>query len=73
MEVGGPHVESVLGSKVGGFAGRLLARRDSTVLEMGERPSGRPSSLWAPVRGDDGAHGWFDEWCRPTVCGCGLR
>jgi hypothetical protein len=65
MEVGGPHVESVLGSKVGGFAGRLLARRDSQALEMGELADpGRPSNLWAPVRGDHGAHGRFDERAR---------
>ena len=71
MEVGAPRVESVLGSRMGRIVGRLLARRDSRALErsepaeLAELPElRRPSNLWAPVRGDHGAHGRFGERAR---------
>jgi NAD(P)-dependent dehydrogenase (short-subunit alcohol dehydrogenase family) len=61
--VGLPAVYTILGNKIAPwFAERYLARTavDSQQID-GEPVGDRPSNLFAPVEGDPGAHGRFDE------------
>jgi NAD(P)-dependent dehydrogenase (short-subunit alcohol dehydrogenase family) len=61
--VGLPSVYTILGSKAASWlAERYLARTgfDSQQID-GEPVGNRPSNLFAPVEGDPGAHGRFDE------------
>jgi NAD(P)-dependent dehydrogenase (short-subunit alcohol dehydrogenase family) len=65
--VGLPAVYTILGNKVAPWlAERYLARTgyDSQQID-GETVSGRRSNLFAPVEGDPGAHGRFDEMAHP--------
>ncbi|HZP21846.1 MAG TPA: SDR family oxidoreductase [Terriglobales bacterium] len=59
-------VEAVFGNKLApSFADRFLARNgyDSQQHDGAEDPN-RPNNLWKPLRGDQGAHGSFDEQAR---------
>ncbi len=61
--VGWPTVKTILGQKLAaGYLDRYLARHVVEGQETSQptRP-GRPSNLFAPVPGDHGAHGVFDE------------
>jgi NAD(P)-dependent dehydrogenase (short-subunit alcohol dehydrogenase family) len=61
--VGGPTVTAIWGNKVApGYADRYLARNGYEAQMTDEpRDESRPDNLDAPVEGDFGAHGVFDE------------
>jgi NAD(P)-dependent dehydrogenase (short-subunit alcohol dehydrogenase family) len=64
--VGWPTVKAVLGQKLApAFADRYLARHgfDAQTTDRPRDPA-RPSNLFAPVPGDHGAHGAFDDQAR---------
>jgi short-subunit dehydrogenase len=66
FEVGAPTILAILGQKIApGLLDRWLARKGYQVQQQG-RPDDprRPSNLWAPVRGDKGAHGRFNDRAR---------
>lgn len=61
--VGFPTVKTILGNKIAPwYADRLLAR-DGYEMQQHDGPEDpdRPHNLWAPLRGDHGAHGGFGE------------
>jgi NAD(P)-dependent dehydrogenase (short-subunit alcohol dehydrogenase family) len=65
--VGAPTVATILANEVApGLLDRYLGRTgfDSQQTSEPVRP-GRPSNLWAPVAGDHGAHGPFDDRAHP--------
>jgi NAD(P)-dependent dehydrogenase (short-subunit alcohol dehydrogenase family) len=63
LMVGWPTVRAILADKaVPGLADRYLARNGYEAQQTGEPDSpSRPHNLWAPLPGDHGAHGRFDE------------
>lgn len=64
--VGFPTFKAILGQKLApGLVDRILARRGykGQITDEPEIP-GRPDNLYAPVSGDHGAHGRFDERAR---------
>jgi short-subunit dehydrogenase len=63
LMVGWPTVKAVLADKaVPGLADRRLARTGYSAQQTDEPAApNRPNNLWAPVPGDHGAHGRFDE------------
>ncbi|MBA3587711.1 MAG: SDR family NAD(P)-dependent oxidoreductase, partial [Chloroflexi bacterium] len=66
LNIGWPAVKAIWGNKLApGFADRVLARMgyQSQQTDEPEDPD-RPNNLWAPVAGDHGAHGAFDERAR---------
>jgi NAD(P)-dependent dehydrogenase (short-subunit alcohol dehydrogenase family) len=66
--VGTPTIKAILANKLfPGLLDRLLARRGYSG-QLTDRPSPRDSTgnLFAPVRGDHGAHGRFDDRAHPT-------
>jgi NADP-dependent 3-hydroxy acid dehydrogenase YdfG len=66
LNIGWPAVKAIWGNKLApGFADRVLARMgyQSQQTDEPEDPD-RPNNLWAPVAGDHGAHGTFDERAR---------
>ena len=65
--VGLPTVYTILGNKVAPWlAERYLARTGYDAQQIDDEPvNGRPSNLFAPVEGDPGAHGRFDELAHP--------
>jgi hypothetical protein len=67
--VGSPSVQAILGTMVApGLLDRLLARRGYGGQMTAEpEPPGRPDNLMAPVPGDAGTHGRFDERARDRV------
>ena len=63
-----PTVKAILGDRVApGLLDRFLARTgyDSQQTSEPDDPA-RPDNLWAPVAGDHGAHGRFDDRARPS-------
>jgi NAD(P)-dependent dehydrogenase (short-subunit alcohol dehydrogenase family) len=66
LYVGGPTVKVVLGQKfLAPLIDRYLARTGySSQQTNGVDPHNRPTDLWAPVAGDHGAHGRFDDRSR---------
>jgi NAD(P)-dependent dehydrogenase (short-subunit alcohol dehydrogenase family) len=64
--VGGPTLEAVIGQKfVAPLLDRYLARTGYDAQQTdGIDPHTRPTDLWAPVPGDHGAHGRFDDRAR---------
>lgn len=67
--VGGPAVQAILGGMAApGLLDRLLADRGYSG-QMAPEPAlaGRPGNLEAPVEGDRGAHGRFDDQSRNHV------
>jgi len=65
--VGLPSVYTILGNKVAPWlAERYLARTAYDSQQVDGAPVGtRPSNLFAPVEGDPGAHGRFDDQAHP--------
>jgi NAD(P)-dependent dehydrogenase (short-subunit alcohol dehydrogenase family) len=65
--VGGPTVKAIWGNKIAPwYADRYLARNGYEAQMTDEpRDTSRPDNLEAPVEGDFGAHGVFDERARP--------
>lgn len=66
LNIGWPAVKAIWGNKLApGFADRVLARMgyQSQQTDEPEDPD-RPNNLWAPVAGDHGAHGTFDDRAR---------
>ncbi|NML15915.1 SDR family oxidoreductase [Azohydromonas caseinilytica] len=65
--VGWPAVQAIVANKlVPGLLDRLLARSAVKGQSTGEPlPAYRPDNLWAPVRGDHGAHGRFGMEAHP--------
>ena len=66
LYVGGPTVNAVIGSK---FFAPLLDRRLARTSYAKQQSNGvdthnRPTDLWAPVAGDHGAHGAYDDRAR---------
>lgn len=64
--VGSPTVKAIVGNKVApSFADHYLARNgyESQMREEPEDPN-RADNLWAPLSGDHGAHGIFDDRAR---------
>jgi len=63
MYVGWPTVKAIVGNKlVPGYADRYLAERGYDAQQTDEPADPeRPDNLWAPVPGDHGAHGVFDD------------
>jgi short-subunit dehydrogenase len=66
VEVGAPTVTATVAHKLAaGFVDRLLARKGYEAQQTPQPADPRqPSNLWAPVRGDHGAHGRFSERAR---------
>jgi NAD(P)-dependent dehydrogenase (short-subunit alcohol dehydrogenase family) len=64
--VGWPTVKAIVGQKlVPGYADRYLARHGYEAQYAGRRRDrDRPSNLFAPILGDPGAHGAFDDRAR---------
>ena len=64
--VGWPAVQAILGTRVmPGFLDRLLGVRAVAGQQSEEPPApDRRDNLWAPVPGDHGAHGRFDQQAR---------
>ncbi len=64
--LGWPTVKAVFGERLApGFADRYLARHGFSAQSTGQpRDPARPSNLFAPVPGDPGAHGRFDDRAR---------
>jgi NAD(P)-dependent dehydrogenase (short-subunit alcohol dehydrogenase family) len=65
--VGAPTVATILANEVApGLLDRYLGRTGIDSQQTGEpaRPE-RPNNLWAPVSGDHGAHGPFDDRAHP--------
>lgn len=61
--VGWPTVKAIVGNKIApGYADYVLARNgyDGQMTNEPESPD-RPNNLWAPLPGDHGAHGAFDD------------
>ncbi|HXT00295.1 MAG TPA: SDR family oxidoreductase [Elusimicrobiota bacterium] len=67
IEVGLPTVEAIVGNKAApGALDRFLARRGYAAQQTEEpEDPDRPDNLWAPLPGDRGAHGRFDEVAKP--------
>ncbi|MCZ2075888.1 MAG: SDR family oxidoreductase [Bryobacterales bacterium] len=66
LYVGWPTVKAVIGDKIApGLLDRYLAATGYEA-QQADQPvkDGRPDNLWAPVAGDHGAHGRFDERAR---------
>ena len=66
--VGWPTLKAILGNSIApGYVDRYLARNGYDDQQSGE-PSlpNRPDNLFAPVRGDFGAHGRFDDRSRSS-------
>ncbi|TMK75443.1 MAG: SDR family oxidoreductase [Actinobacteria bacterium] len=65
--VGLPSVYTILGNKLAPWlAERYLARTAYDSQQMDDQAvNGRPSNLFAPVDGDPGAHGRFEEMAHP--------
>jgi NAD(P)-dependent dehydrogenase (short-subunit alcohol dehydrogenase family) len=63
MYVGYPTVEAIIGDKIApGFADWYLARNVYEAQQTDEPvDANRTDNLWAPVPGDHGAHGEFDQ------------
>jgi len=61
--VGGPTVEAIIANKLApGFLDRVLAHRAvGGQLARAPAPADGPDNLFAPVAGDHGAHGRFDD------------
>jgi NAD(P)-dependent dehydrogenase (short-subunit alcohol dehydrogenase family) len=66
LYVGMPTLEAALGNKVAApLLDRYLAKKSYTKQQTdGFDPHDRPTDLWAPVPGDHGAHGVFDDRAR---------
>jgi NAD(P)-dependent dehydrogenase (short-subunit alcohol dehydrogenase family) len=66
LYVGGPTVRTVVGQKfLAPLIDRYLARTGYASQQTnGVDPHNRPTDLWAPVAGDHGAHGRFDDRSR---------
>lgn len=66
LYVGWPTVKAIWGDKVApGLLDRYLARTGYDAQQTDEpTPPDRADNLWAPVSGDHGAHGRFDERSR---------
>jgi NAD(P)-dependent dehydrogenase (short-subunit alcohol dehydrogenase family) len=67
LMVGWPTVKAIVGNAVApAFADRFLARNGYDA-QLTDRPlePGRPDNLFAPVEGNQGAHGPFDAQSRP--------
>jgi len=65
LHVGWPTVEAILGQSVApGGLDHYLARKGFTGQLTGRRAHDRPENLFAPVGGDQGAHGDFELWAR---------
>jgi NAD(P)-dependent dehydrogenase (short-subunit alcohol dehydrogenase family) len=63
VNVGWPTTKAIAGNNFApGFADHYLARNgyDAQMIDEPEEP-GRPDNLWAPLPGDHGAHGVFDD------------
>jgi NAD(P)-dependent dehydrogenase (short-subunit alcohol dehydrogenase family) len=65
--VGAPTVATVLANKVApGLLDRYLGRTGYKSQQTSQAADpGRPNNLWAPVPGDHGAHGPFDDRAHP--------
>jgi NAD(P)-dependent dehydrogenase (short-subunit alcohol dehydrogenase family) len=60
--VGASTVVTIIGNKIApGIAERYLARTGFSGQQRDERAPDRPDYLYAPVNGDKGAHGAFDD------------
>ena len=70
-----PTVKAVVGEKfVPGYIDRYLARKGYDAAQTDEpEPPDRPDNLWAPVSGDWGAHGRFDDRALPASAELWLR
>jgi hypothetical protein len=66
LNVGWPTVKAILADKaVPGLADRRLARTGYLAQQTDEPAApNRPNNLWAPLPGDAGAHGRFDDMAR---------
>jgi hypothetical protein len=66
LYVGWPTVKAIWGDKIApGLLDRYLARAGYDAQQTDEpMPPDRPDNLWAPVAGDHGAHGRFDDRSR---------
>jgi hypothetical protein len=66
--VGWPTVRAILGNKIGaGLLDRYLATIGYRAQQTDEpEDPNRPDNLWAPVSGDQGAHGRFDSIARTS-------
>ncbi len=67
VNVGWPTVKAVWGNNIApGYADHYLARHgyDGQMIDEPEDPD-RPDNLWAPLPGDAGAHGVFDDRAHP--------
>ena len=68
INVGWPASKAIIGNNIApGYADHYLAKHayDAQMVDEPEEPN-RPDNLWAPVPGDPGAHGVFDDRARPT-------
>jgi NAD(P)-dependent dehydrogenase (short-subunit alcohol dehydrogenase family) len=63
MYVGWPTVKAIVGDKIApGYADRYLGKYGYEMQQTDEpADADRPDNLWAPVPGDQGAHGPFDD------------
>jgi NAD(P)-dependent dehydrogenase (short-subunit alcohol dehydrogenase family) len=63
MMIGAPTVISIYGNKIAPGLGDLYLGKNGYESQMTDEPidPDRPNNLWAPVAGDHGAHGIFDD------------
>ena len=68
INVGWPTSKAVIGNNfLPGYGDEYLAKHgyDAQMIDEPEDPN-RPNNLWAPLPGDAGAHGVFDDRSRPV-------
>jgi NADP-dependent 3-hydroxy acid dehydrogenase YdfG len=68
LYAGWPTVEAILGNKIApGLLDQYLGKTGYAAQQTCEpEDPNRPDNLWAPVKGDHGAHGSFDSRARET-------
>ncbi|HEY1559212.1 MAG TPA: SDR family oxidoreductase [Kofleriaceae bacterium] len=63
--LGGPAIKAIVGNKLApGYADRYLANHGYSGQLLHELEADRPDNLFAPIGGDAGAHGSFDDRAR---------
>jgi len=68
VNVGGPTSAAVIGNNFVPGAGDWYLAEHGYDAQMTDEPEvpGRPDNLWAPLPGDAGAHGVFDDQAKPV-------